>query len=165
MTRSKKDGSVDGGPKPFDSAKVFAGGPKDSPGGIAEKKKNWQIDEPENPFPRAQSFDGSNAQEKPEACTSKKGGACDDLARPTEIKSAGGKEKEKQRPGQTRAGLVKERKTKRGARTWQSSGGWIQAWAGRRGRTRIRLSRAGPSGLTVSTWGSSRNAWWMIRRS
>ena len=95
MARSKKNGSVNGGPEPFHSAKVFAGGPEDGPGGVAEKEKNWQIDEPENPFPRAQSFDGPNPQENPEACSSKKGGARDDLARPTEIESAGGKEKEK----------------------------------------------------------------------
>ena len=70
MARSKKNGSVDGGPEPFDSAEVFAGGPEDSPGGVAEKKENWQIEKPENPFPRAQSFDGPNSQENPEARSS-----------------------------------------------------------------------------------------------
>ena len=70
MARSKKNGSVNGGPEPFDSAKVFAGGPEHRPGGVAEKEENWQIEEPENPFPRAQSFDGPNAQENPEARSS-----------------------------------------------------------------------------------------------
>ena len=50
MARSKKNGSVDGGPEPFDSAEVFAGGSEDSPGGVAEKKENWQIEKPHHPF-------------------------------------------------------------------------------------------------------------------
>ncbi len=50
MARSKKNGSVDGGPEPFDSAEVFAGGPEDSPSGVAEKKENWQIEKPHHPF-------------------------------------------------------------------------------------------------------------------
>jgi hypothetical protein len=106
MPSGKKDCSVDSGPEPFDSAKVFARSSEDSPGGVAEKKKNWQIEEPKNSFPRTQSFDGPHAQEKPEACSGKKGGACDDLTRPAQIKSAGGKEKEKQDPRQTCAGLA-----------------------------------------------------------
>ena len=50
MARSKKNGTVDGGPEPFDSAKVFAGGPKDSPGGVTEEKKNRQIEKPHHPL-------------------------------------------------------------------------------------------------------------------
>jgi len=65
MAGSKKNGSVDGGPEPFDSAEVFARGPENSPSSVAEKEKNWQIEEPENSFSRAQSFDGSNTQENP----------------------------------------------------------------------------------------------------
>ena len=50
MARSKKNGSVNGSPEPFDSAEVFARGPEDSPGGVAEKKKNRQIEKPHHPF-------------------------------------------------------------------------------------------------------------------
>ena len=165
MPSGKTNSPVDGGPKPFDSAEVFTGSSEDSPSSIAEEKENRQIEKPHHPFARAQTFHSPQAKKKPETCSSQKGGTCNNLPCPSQIKSTGGKQKEKQRPGQTRAELIEKGETRAGTRLPGRKGGWIQAWAGRRGRTRIRLSRAGPSGLTVSTWGSSRKAWWMIRRS
>jgi hypothetical protein len=50
MPSGKKDCSIDGGPKPFHSAEVFARGPEDSPGSITEEKENRQIEEPHYPF-------------------------------------------------------------------------------------------------------------------
>ena len=70
MPSGKKDCSVDSGPKPFHSAEVFAGGSEDSPGGVAEKKENRQIEQPHHPFARAQTFDCPQTKKKPEARSS-----------------------------------------------------------------------------------------------